>query len=147
MWSSSSKSCSATAKRRQRTSCSTSTTRAALSSRTARGRRPSSMFSASTSTASGPRCNRTTDVFGRARIRRTRRGTYRVDLPPPERDVLARLLPQLRQLVSGEGDDDGRSRRLFPTAYAQDAEADADYQRLMREELVASRLAAIETVE
>jgi hypothetical protein len=72
---------------------------------------------------------------------------YRVDLPTPERDVLARLLPQLRQLVSGEGDDDGRSRRLFPTAYAQDAEADADYQRLMREELVASRLAAIDTVE
>jgi hypothetical protein len=86
-------------------------------------------------------------VFGRARIRRTRRGMYRVDLPPPERDVLARLLPQLRQLVSGEGDDDGRSRRLFPTAYAQDAEADADYQRLMREELVASRLEAIDTVE
>ena len=37
---------------------------------------------------------------------------------------------------------------MFPPAYhlADDAEADAEYQRLMREELVASRLAGITTV-
>jgi hypothetical protein len=38
--------------------------------------------------------------------------------------------------------------RIFPPAYhlADDADADAEYQRLMREELVASRLSGITTV-
>ena len=38
-------------------------------------------------------------------------------------------------------------QRLFPPAYTDDAEGEADYQRLMREELVASRLASIEVVD
>ena len=44
--------------------------------------------------------------------------------------------------------DDPRLVRMFPPAYhlADDAEADAEYQRLMREELVASRLSGISTV-
>ena len=36
--------------------------------------------------------------------------------------------------------------RLFPVAYAQDEEADNEYQRFMREELVASRVSAIDRV-
>ena len=86
-------------------------------------------------------------VFRSWRVRRTRKGTFRIDLPEPERDVLRRLLPQLRQVVKGEGPDDGRARRLFPTAYASDEAADADYQRLMHDELVSSRLAALDAVE
>ena len=35
-------------------------------------------------------------LFRRSRIRRTRRGAYRVELPEEERDLLRRLLPQLR---------------------------------------------------
>src|SRR5262249_48633535 len=85
--------------------------------------------------------------FRRSRIRRTRRGTYRVELPEEERDLLRRLLPQLRSLVEGDDPGDGRTRRLYPPAYTDDAEADADYQRLMREDLVASRVAALEAVE
>lgn len=38
-------------------------------------------------------------------------------------------------------------QRLFPPAYTDDAEGEADYQRLMREELVASRLSSIEIVD
>ena len=38
---------------------------------------------------------------------------------------------------------DASLRRLFPTAYHNDAKKDAEYQRLMREELLASRLSSI----
>jgi hypothetical protein len=68
-------------------------------------------------------------------------------VPESERVVLRRLLPQLRPLLSGEGPADERTVRLFPPAYIDDDEADADYQRYMREELVTSHLAALETVE
>ena len=79
------------------------------------------------------------------RIVRTKAGTVRVSLPESEIDLLRHLLPQLRALLT-EGSD-SRLRRLFPTAYADDAEAEAEYVRLMRDDLVASRLAAITTVE
>jgi Domain of unknown function (DUF2017) len=64
-----------------------------------------------------------------------------------ERQLVTRLLTELSQLVMGEADDP-RLIRIFPPAYhlADDAEADAEYQRLMREDLVASRLAGIATV-
>jgi len=52
---------------------------------------------------------------------------------------------ELRALLTGP-DDNELLRRLFPVAYPEDEEKEAEYQRLMREELVASRLAAIESV-
>jgi Domain of unknown function (DUF2017) len=64
-----------------------------------------------------------------------------------ERQLVARLLTELSQLLMGESDDP-RLIRIFPPAYhlADDADADAEYQRLMREDLVASRLSGIATV-
>ena len=64
-----------------------------------------------------------------------------------ERQLVTRLLTELGQLLMGEFDDP-RLVRMFPPAYHKpdDAEADAEYQRLMREELVASRLSGITTV-
>jgi hypothetical protein len=83
-------------------------------------------------------------MFRRARIRRS--GTeLRIDLPEDERALVAHLLPQLREVIADPGDE--RARRLFPTAYPDDPERDAEYQRYMRDELVSSRLAAIERVE
>jgi hypothetical protein len=79
-------------------------------------------------------------------VRRTRKGTFRFDLTGDERTVLRGLFEQLASLVRGEGPSDERVRRLFPTAYANDADADAEYQQLTRDDLVASRLAAIDTV-
>lgn len=81
------------------------------------------------------------------RIKSTRHGTYRLNLPDEERQLLAHLLPQVRELVMAPAEEsDDRVRRLFPVAYANDAAHDAEYQHYMRDELVASRLAAIDTV-
>jgi Domain of unknown function (DUF2017) len=64
-----------------------------------------------------------------------------------ERQLVARLLTEMSQLLMGEAGDP-RLIRIFPPAYhlADDADADAEYQRLMREDLVASRLSGIATV-
>ncbi len=85
-------------------------------------------------------------MLRRRRIRRTRGGALRIELPSEEREVLRRLLPQLRELLAGDSDDP-RVRRLFPTAFPHDPEAEEEYQHYMREELVASRTAAIDAVE
>jgi hypothetical protein len=80
-------------------------------------------------------------------IERTRQG-YRVNLGPDERGVLSSLLDQLRSLLLGPADQP-LLRRLFPAAYhlPEHAEHDAEYQRLMRDDLVASRLASISLIE
>lgn len=70
---------------------------------------------------------------------------YDINLPDEERQLLAHLLPQLREVLTTP--DDERARRLFPTAYLNDAEQDAEYQRYMRDELVTSRLAALDRFE
>ncbi|HZX56708.1 MAG TPA: DUF2017 family protein, partial [Ilumatobacteraceae bacterium] len=79
-------------------------------------------------------------------VERVRDG-YAINIGDGERQLVARLLTELSQLLMGEAGDP-RLVRIFPPAYhlADDASADAEYQRLMREELVASRLAGITTV-
>jgi uncharacterized protein DUF2017 len=79
-------------------------------------------------------------------IERVRNG-FVFNIGNDERELVARLLTELSQLLMGESSDP-RLIRIFPPAYhlADDAEADAEYQRLMREELVASRLSGITTV-
>ena len=85
-------------------------------------------------------------MLRRQRVRRTRSGSIKVDIPAPEQEVLRHVLPQLRDLLT-LGSSDDRTRRLFPTAYANDPEAEAEYVGYMREELVASRLTALEVIE
>lgn len=73
-----------------------------------------------------------------------------LNLPGTDRGLLLRLLDELRSLLQGdEVATQPLLRRLFPPAYLeqQHAEAEADFQRFMREELLASRLAAITAVE
>jgi hypothetical protein len=79
-------------------------------------------------------------------VERVRDG-YAINIGDEERQLVARLVSELSQLLMGEAGDP-RLVRIFPPAYhlADDASADAEYQRLMREELVASRLAGITTV-
>ena len=74
----------------------------------------------------------------------------RLNLGDDEIGLLLRLLGEVRDLIAS--DDPATAplrRRLFPPAYhlEADADAEAEYQRFMREELVASRLEAIAAVE
>ncbi len=72
-------------------------------------------------------------------------GGWRINLDDEERRLLMRLMAELRALLTGP-DDNELIRRLFPVAYPEDEEKEAEYQRLMREELVTSRLSAIDAV-
>ena len=73
------------------------------------------------------------------------RGGWQITLDDEERNLLIRLMSELQALLTGP-DDNELIRRLFPVAYPDDDEKEEEYQRLMREELVTSRLAAIESV-
>jgi Domain of unknown function (DUF2017) len=79
-------------------------------------------------------------------IERVRDG-YVFNIGEDERLLVVRLLTELSQLLL-TGTDDPRLIRMFPPAYhlADDEDANAEYQRLMHEDLVASRLAGIATV-
>jgi hypothetical protein len=83
-------------------------------------------------------------VRSRRRVARTGRGRYRLRLEAGERQLLRSLVEQLRDLVRTDTDDPGVGR-LFPRAYTDDPEREAEYQRLMRDELLEARLGAIET--
>jgi hypothetical protein len=78
------------------------------------------------------------------RIQRDRKGGYRLRLPPEERELLRSLPEQMRDVLRT---DDPALRRLFPPAYPDDAEADDEFRRLMREELLEGKLAALRIVE
>jgi hypothetical protein len=84
-------------------------------------------------------------AFGRPRpVRRNRRGDLELNLPAPARQLLGQLCAELRELM---GTDDPSLRRLFPTAYLEDAEREAEYQILARSELMDHRVAALERIE
>lgn len=86
--------------------------------------------------------------MARSDFRRTKDG-YVVGLDDEEKELILRLLAELRALLLADDPNaEPIKRRLFPPAYhlADDREADVEYQRLMREELVASRLSALQFV-
>lgn len=80
-------------------------------------------------------------------LQQTSKGV-RVTMSAPERELIVRLLDDLRTLILAGGDQ-AILRRLFPPAYHQavDTDAEAEYQRLMHDDLVAARLEAINAVD
>ena len=82
-------------------------------------------------------------MLGR-RIQRDRKGGYRLRLPSDERELLRSLPDQLRDVMLT---DDPGLRRVFPPAYADDSDAEDEYRRLMRNELLEGKLAALRVVE
>jgi len=80
----------------------------------------------------------------RRRVERARNGSFRLHLPVEERAVLRSVVGQLRELVVDDADAD--LRRLYPTAYANDPAADAEFRAFVHDDLVARRLEAIDTV-
>jgi hypothetical protein len=79
-------------------------------------------------------------AFGRGR-----KG-YVLRIAPQERTLVVRLLDELSGLLSSPAEQPATAR-LFPVVHPDDAEREAEYQRLMRDELIASRLAGIESVK
>ena len=121
------------------------------------------MCSTSMSTRCGPPWNTTSDRSGPVVMTRrfkppifatTKQGatTWTLNIGEDEQAVVADLLGQLRTLLAADDDPEAPTspllERLFPNAYTaeEDAEKEAEYQRLMREELVASRRFQIESV-
>ena len=85
----------------------------------------------------------------RGPIRSTRKG-FEIAVDDDEAALIRRLASELRLLLTEDPDDDHAKEllaRLFPTAYPDDEEFEEEYQRLMREELVASKLAALDVVD
>jgi hypothetical protein len=80
----------------------------------------------------------------RKRVTRTRKGEYVLRLPPDERAVLRELPGQLRQLL---GSDDPSLHRLFPPAYTDDVDHEAEYQKYMGEDLLESHARALTVME
>jgi hypothetical protein len=81
------------------------------------------------------------DAFTRARG-----GGFGLRLSNEERALVARLLDELAALLT-EPVDPTMTERLFPVVHPDHPEMEAEYQRLMRDELVTSRLAGIATVK
>jgi len=80
-----------------------------------------------------------------------RRSGYAINLDEEERYFVRRLVGEVRELLTSLPANDPKLERLFPPAYTnadgEDVDAEAEYQRLMRDELVASRLDAIGRID
>jgi hypothetical protein len=72
-------------------------------------------------------------------------GSFSLNLNEAERDTMTEFVGQLESLLTAGADDD-RLRRLFPVAYHDNPDFDAEYQGYMRDELVQSRASSINTV-
>jgi len=73
---------------------------------------------------------------------------FRLNFDPDERMFLVRLLAELKALLTSDETEQNAPllHRLFPPAFHDDPDKEAEYQRLMRDELVASRVASIDNV-
>jgi Domain of unknown function (DUF2017) len=80
-------------------------------------------------------------------FKRVGAGRVRVRLANDEVAVLRGLPDQLRSVL-GESEDEPVNRRLFPPAYLDvaDIEHDAEYHRLMHDDLVSEKLANLDLV-
>jgi hypothetical protein len=85
-------------------------------------------------------------MFERRTVKRTRDGSFEVKLPSEERQVLADVLPQLAAALRGDASADPAFKRLFPVAYAQDPEHEAEYRELVGDELLQKRQANVDVV-
>ena len=71
---------------------------------------------------------------------------FEITLTVDEKSTLLSFVDQLSDILA-MGPDDVRLRRLFPTAYHENPDHDAEYQGYMRDELTQSRSASIVVVK
>jgi hypothetical protein len=79
-------------------------------------------------------------------IERAAGGRFRLRLSAAERHLLRDLPAELRSLLEG-GSKDPTLRRLFPPAHEGDADAEAEYQELMHDELLGKHRDALAVLE
>jgi hypothetical protein len=84
-------------------------------------------------------------VFVQRPIERTREGDYRLRLSETERELLRALPQELLRLLADDPDDPSL-RRLRPSAYEDDDEAESEFHRLMQSELEAGRREALDVL-
>lgn len=83
------------------------------------------------------------EFFARPRVTPAGGGAFRLSLAEEERELLRRLPSQLRELLEADDTTDPAVQRLFPPAYRDDEEHEAEYQHLMRGDLMDRRKAAL----
>ena len=71
--------------------------------------------------------------------------TIRFELPDHLRELFGSVLSELRDVLVN--DSEPELKRLYPTAYPDNAELDDEYQRLMHDDLLIRRLDALDLVE
>jgi len=81
------------------------------------------------------------------RVRRTRGGMYEIKLPEVERELIANLTGQLKELLTMGPDADPSLYRLFPVAYPENEELEDEYRALVIEELLDRHKGSIAVVE
>jgi hypothetical protein len=72
-------------------------------------------------------------------------GAFRINLTDAERETMLSFVDQLEDVLTAE-QGDPRLRRLYPTAYHENPDLDAEYQGYMRDELSQSRASSMATV-
>lgn len=75
---------------------------------------------------------------------------YVIEIGSDEAALITRLIGELRALLTDPDPGPEAAQlllRLFPVAYPDDADMEAEYQRLMRDELVQSKLASFDIVD
>ena len=88
----------------------------------------------------------------RSRVRRGRDGAFELRIPADERDLLRSVGPSLREILvdratSIEPGEDEAVDRLFPAAYPDDEERQAEFRLLAHDQLLESHLGALAVLE
>lgn len=73
------------------------------------------------------------------------KGSIKVGLEQPARDLVRSLSEELRELLLVDETDD--IRRLYPTAYPDDAERDSQFRASLHDQLLMGRLDSIDIVQ
>ncbi len=81
------------------------------------------------------------------RVKRTRNGTFLVRLTTSERETIRVVPGMLRDLLRGGDPADPALQRLFPPAYADDPERSEEFAHMVHDDLLAQRMAAVDTME
>ncbi len=81
------------------------------------------------------------------RVKRTRRGDFKITLSGEEREAIGLLPAMLREVVGGSDPGDAAFKRLFPPATMDDDTLNATFDGMVRDDLAAQRLEAAATLE